>query len=96
MEQPKTHIRRKKDVVSAAKKNTILELWHPPTAARQAAGTWRTAPHSERAQPVAGMGCTNERICSIRPAFTWPRAMAIITASANPTRTCILALPRMK
>ena len=42
------------------------------------------------------MGCTKERICSIRPCRTCPRAMAIMTAKARLTRVCIFARPRMK
>jgi hypothetical protein len=46
--------------------------------------------------PLAAIGRTRERIWPMRPAFTCPRAMAIITARARPTRVCILACPRMK
>ena len=42
------------------------------------------------------MALTSERIRSARPARTCPRASAIITASASPTRVFIFARPRMK
>ena len=48
-------------------------------------------------QPVSRYGTapTRERIRSARPARAWASAMAIITASASPTRVFILASPRM-
>ena len=45
-----------------------------------------TGSSGERGYPVAGMGWTSERICPMRPSLTCPSAMAIMTASAKPTR----------
>ena len=46
-------------------------------------------------QAARAIGRTRERICFMRPALTWPRAIAIITAVAKPSLVCILAFPRM-
>ncbi len=45
---------------------------------------------------MAEIGRTNERICSIRPCRTCPKAISVMTARVKPTRVVIFAGPRMK
>ena len=64
---------------------------------RQAAWSSGDVGGEASAQPVSRYATapTSERIRSARLARTCPRASAIITASASPTRVFILARPRM-
>ena len=64
---------------------------------RHPAGPIGAVGRRTHAQPVSRYGTapTSERIRSARPARAWASAMAIITASASPTRVFILASPRM-
>jgi hypothetical protein len=42
---------------------------------------------------VAGICCINERICAMRLSPIYPKAIAIITAKAKPTRAVVFARP---